>query len=60
MCIRDREKPADKPLTDLQKKAVEIADRYKDLPLTVRVQESALLLSLIHIYQSHLRLYWRC
>ena len=30
-------KPADKPLTDLQKKAVEIADRYKDLPLQGKI-----------------------
>ena len=32
-----QEKPADKPLTDLQKKAVEIADRYKDLPLQGKI-----------------------
>ena len=32
-----QEKSADKPLTDLQKKAVEIADRYKDLPLQGKI-----------------------
>ena len=32
-----QEKAADKPLTDLQKKAVEIADRYKDLPLQGKI-----------------------
>ena len=32
-----QEKTADKPLTDLQKKAVEIADRYKDLPLQGKI-----------------------
>ena len=32
-----QEKPADTPLTDLQKKAVEIADRYKDLPLQGKI-----------------------
>ena len=32
-----QEKPADKPLTDLQKKAVEITDRYKDLPLQGKI-----------------------
>ncbi len=30
-------KAADKPLTDLQKKAMEIADRYKDLPLQGKI-----------------------
>ena len=32
-----QEKSADKPLTDLQKKAVEIAGRYKDLPLQGKI-----------------------
>ena len=32
-----QKKSADKPLTDLQKKAVEIADRYKDLPLQGKI-----------------------
>ena len=32
-----QEKTADTPLTDLQKKAVEIADRYKDLPLQGKI-----------------------
>ena len=32
-----QEKSADTPLTDLQKKAVEIADRYKDLPLQGKI-----------------------
>ena len=32
-----QEKSADEPLTDLQKKAVEIADRYKDLPLQGKI-----------------------
>ena len=32
-----QEKSADKLLTDLQKKAVEIADRYKDLPLQGKI-----------------------
>ena len=32
-----QEKSADKPLTDLQKKAVEIADHYKDLPLQGKI-----------------------
>ena len=32
-----QEKTADKPLTDLQKKAVEIAGRYKDLPLQGKI-----------------------
>lgn len=35
--VEPQEKPADKPLTDLQKKAVEIADRYKDLPLQGKI-----------------------
>ena len=32
-----QEKSADKPLTDLQKKAAEIAGRYKDLPLQGKI-----------------------
>lgn len=35
--VEPKEKTADKPLTDLQKKAVEVADRYKDLPLQGKI-----------------------